>query len=274
MAMELFKTQDGTVLNYQTIGEGDAIVMIHTALENYTVFHEIAPVFAESYQVVLIDLRGHGYSDRPHNISFKDYASDIKELLDHLYIDRCALLGHEMGASIAVEFAATYPDIVDALTLVNPTTLEDMSTSERLYRKYAYKIRNWAIDDQLKFLNKMLYYSKRKAKKFLKHVEETNTIATRAELLAVRNSFNNNHITTYLDKVVAPTLIIVGEHGERTTVLEAKELNDYMTHAETKFDVFNESGLYPFAEEKDHFNKVVGDFFRETYQTAEKASQH
>lgn len=154
--MELFKTQDGTVLNYQTIGEGDAIVMIHTSLENYTVFHEIAPVFAESYQVVLIDLRGHGYSDRPHNISFKDYASDIKELLDHLYIDRCALLGHEMGASIAVEFAATYPDIVDAMTLVNPTTLEDMSTSERLYRKYAYKIRNWAIDDQLKFLNKML----------------------------------------------------------------------------------------------------------------------
>ena len=53
---------------------------------------------AKSFQVVLLDLRGHGYSDKPRQIDFKEFADDIIQLLDYLYIDESALIGHEMGA--------------------------------------------------------------------------------------------------------------------------------------------------------------------------------
>ena len=76
--MNLFTTSDGVALNYKTSGEGKAIVMIHTAFDNFSVFNDLETKFNKAYQVVLIDLRGHGYSDKPNDIKFRTYAKDIK----------------------------------------------------------------------------------------------------------------------------------------------------------------------------------------------------
>lgn len=110
--MNLFTTSDGIALNYKTSGEGKAIVMIHTAFDNFSVFQGLEAKFNHAYQVVLIDLRGHGYSDKPTKINFKTYAKDIKELLDYLYISECSIIAHELGGSIAALFTAQYPDVV------------------------------------------------------------------------------------------------------------------------------------------------------------------
>ena len=162
--MNLFTTSDGVALNYKTSGEGKAIVMIHTAFDNFSVFNDLETKFNKAYQVVLIDLRGHGYSDKPNDINFRTYAKDIKELLDYLYINECSIIAHELGGSIAALFATQYPELVSSLTMVNPTLLNDITPEERLYRKYSDKIRNWDDETQQKFLDKQLYYSKRKAK--------------------------------------------------------------------------------------------------------------
>lgn len=257
--MDLFTTNDGTVINYRTTGEGEAIVMLHTAFDNLTIFNDIESEFNDKYQVVLVDLRGHGYSDKKDYIHFAEYAEDIKQLLDYLYIDHCSFIGHEMGASIAATIAARNPDMVKSLTLINPTLLNDMFPGERLYRNYAEKIRNWDENDQQKFLDSHLYYSKRKAKKQLKHMSTTNDLLTKKERNAVKASFNDNRITDYLSQLDLPTLIIAGQHGERTTVVEAKEVGDYINN-EVKFVVFDKSGLYPFSEEKEKFVTSVKHF--------------
>ena len=85
MAMDLITKQDGTTLHYSTMGQGYPVVLVHTAFDNYAVFNDLAKVLAKSFQVVLIDLRGHGYSDKPRNIEFYDFADDIKFLLDAIY---------------------------------------------------------------------------------------------------------------------------------------------------------------------------------------------
>ncbi|WP_270892713.1 alpha/beta fold hydrolase [Staphylococcus saprophyticus] len=259
--MNLFTTSDGTALNYRTSGEGNAIVMIHTAFDNLTVFDMIEENFTDDNQVILVDLRGHGYSDKPQHIDFKEYAEDIKELLDYLYVTQASLIGHELGGSVASAFAAMYPEMADSITLVNPTLLNDMSPEERLYRRYANQIRNWDKEEQQKFLDKHLYYSKRKAKKFLKHVDNTNGIATEAELEAVKDSFNDNNIMSYLSEIDLPILIIASQHGERTTIVQAKEVGDYI--GEVQFETFTASGLYPFVEEKDKFVDLVLKFIKD-----------
>ena len=264
--MNLFTTSDGIALNYKTSGEGKAIVMIHTAFDNFTVFNDLETKFNKDYQVVLIDLRGHGYSDKPNEINFRTYAKDIKELLDYLYIHECSIIAHELGGSIAALFATQYPETVSSLTMVNPTLLNDITPEERLYRKYSDKIRNWDDETQQKFLDKQLYYSKRKAKKFLKQVENTNSLSTKSEIEAVKQSFIDNNVMHYLKSLDLPTLIIVGQHGERTTIFEAKEVADYIGN--TQFEVFEESGLYPFVEEKDKFINDVSRFIEQHLQVA------
>lgn len=258
--MDLMKTKDDVTLNYRTTGEGNAILLLHTAFDNFSVFTELEKALSRDYQVVLLDLRGHGYSDKLTSIQFEDYASDIKQLLDKLYIDDCAIIGHELGASVAVAFAAQYPDMVTSLNLVNPTILEDSLPADRLYEHYAHKIRNWDEEKQEKFLDKHLYYSKREGRKFLKQISETNSLNTDNENQAVRDSFINTNIRHYLGEIKVPTLITAGQHGERTTIVEAKEVADYVPHAQ--FKVFEKSGLYPFAEERTQFLKVAVDFIK------------
>src|SRR5699024_12818248 len=100
--MILFTTSDGIALNYKTSGEGKAIVMIHTAFDNFSVSLGLEAKFNHAYQVVLIDLRGHAYSDRPTRLSLQRYGKDIKEIIEYLYISECSIIAHDLVDAIAV----------------------------------------------------------------------------------------------------------------------------------------------------------------------------
>lgn len=261
MAMELFTSKDGTTIHYNTMGEGDPIVLIHTAFDNYSVFNDVAKALAKSFQVVLIDLRGHGYSDKPRDIEFHEFADDVVDLLNYIYIDQAAFVGHEMGAIVVADLSVRYPDYVSSNVFVNPTAIEGELPEERLFRKHAHTIRNWEDEEQAKFLNKRKYYKPRKMNKFLKHVEDTNSISTKEETEAVKKVFKTLEISNIFKKVNKPTLIVVGEHSERTTTLEAKEVADLINHCQ--FTVYAQSSLYPFVEEKDQFINEMTQFIKD-----------
>lgn len=259
--MDLFTRRGGLSLNYNTMGEGYPVVLVHTAYENASIFQNVAKELAKSFQVVLLDLRGHGYSDKPRQIKFNEFADDIILLLDYLYIDEAAFIGHEMGANIVADLANRYKDYVSSLVLVTPTSIDGELPEERLFRKYAHKIRNWDDEKQDKFLEKRRYYKPRKVNKFLKHVEDTNAISTKEETEAVEDVFKQEGIGEVFEQVTKPTFIVASEYGERVTTIESKEVADLIGNA--RFDVFTESSLYPFEEEQEKFVEDVVPFIKE-----------
>ncbi|GGG90231.1 alpha/beta hydrolase [Staphylococcus pragensis] len=259
--MDLFTRRGGLSLNYNTMGEGYPVVLVHTAYENASIFQNVAKELAKSFQVVLVDLRGHGYSDKPRQIKFNEFADDIILLLDYLYIDEAAFIGHEMGANIVADLANRYKDYVSSLILVTPTSIEGELPEERLFRKYAHKIRNWDEVKQDKFLEKRRYYKPRKMNKFLKHVEDTNAISTKEETQAVEDVFKQEGISEVFEHVTKPTFIIASEYGERITTIESKEVADLIGNA--RFDVFTDSSLYPFEEELEKFVEEATPFIKE-----------
>lgn len=69
-------------------------------------------------RLVAYDLRGRGDSDKPAaGYSLASHNEDLRGLLDHYGIARATLMGHSLGAHIAVRFAAKYPDRVARLVL-------------------------------------------------------------------------------------------------------------------------------------------------------------
>lgn len=259
--MNLFSRKDGTAIHYDTLGEGYPVVLLHTAFENYSVFETLAKKLVKKFQVVLVDLRGHGFSDRPRHIEFEDFADDIVRLLDYLYIDEAAFICHEMAGLIGSDISVRYSQYVSSLILVNPTSVEGELPKERLFRKYAHVIRSWDEEKQEKYLDKRQSHHPRKMNKLTKHKNDTNEVATKEELKAVKDVFKREGISKIFNRVEVPTLIIAGEYGERTTKLEAKEVADLLPHSH--FVVYSDSSVYPFLEEQDQFLNDTQQFIKD-----------
>jgi pimeloyl-ACP methyl ester carboxylesterase len=116
---------NGRRLAYETFGEGDRhLVFVHALLLDNNLNRGLARrLAAGGYHVVLLDLLGHGRSERPiHAAEYRMdvYAHQVIGLLDHLGIDRAVLGGISLGANIALLVAAEAPERVQGLLIEMP----------------------------------------------------------------------------------------------------------------------------------------------------------
>jgi len=82
----------------------------------------VADKLSEFADVYVLDIRGRGLSSGGPQLSYMldDYARDVQGVIEALDIKQPVILGHSMGARIAVRFAATYPTPIEKLVLVDP----------------------------------------------------------------------------------------------------------------------------------------------------------
>ena len=94
------------------------IVGIHGLTANHTCWQPMAETLAPGWRLVGYDLRGRGGSDKPERgYSVAIHGDDLRGLLDHLGLRSAVIMGHSLGAHIAVRFAAHHPERVSQLVL-------------------------------------------------------------------------------------------------------------------------------------------------------------
>jgi pimeloyl-ACP methyl ester carboxylesterase len=99
-------------------GDGPTVVAIHGLTANHTCWMPMAEVLTPRHRQIAYDLRGRGGSAKPvHGYDLATHGADLLGLLDHFGVQRALLLGHSLGAHIAVRFAAHHPDRVAKLVL-------------------------------------------------------------------------------------------------------------------------------------------------------------
>ncbi|MDR0787249.1 MAG: alpha/beta hydrolase [Gemmatimonadota bacterium] len=89
-----------------------------------------AALSAAGFRVVLVDQIGYGKSSKPivpYDLNF--FVSNTKAVLDHLGIEKLAVVGHSMGGMVATRFAMVYPQTTTHLVLVNQIGLTDQRQS-------------------------------------------------------------------------------------------------------------------------------------------------
>jgi len=106
-------------LYYEVYGNGKPVILLHGGGADLRDWTFVAPLLARNYKVVAFDGRGAGKSPSP--VEPANYVEDLRALLDHLEIDKTALVGHSLGGQIATDFALTYPKRVSELVLVSPS---------------------------------------------------------------------------------------------------------------------------------------------------------
>lgn len=100
--------------------KGPTIVCVHGLTANHTCWASVADLLSPAYRVIAYDLRGRGESDKPDKgYSLALHNDDLEGLLDHFGLKKPVLVGHSLGAHIALRFAATHPERVSKLVLVD-----------------------------------------------------------------------------------------------------------------------------------------------------------
>jgi pimeloyl-ACP methyl ester carboxylesterase len=113
---------DGVKIHYVIEGKGEPVVLIHgfaADIQTNWGLPGILKALAKDYQVIALDLRGHGKSGKPHEAKQygKAMMEDVVRLIDHLKIKRAHIVGYSMGGGIALELLMHHPERILSATI-------------------------------------------------------------------------------------------------------------------------------------------------------------
>src|SRR5918999_5806819 len=127
---------------------GSAFVLLHGFGTSSFLWRHVAPTLAEAgHTAYAIDLFGYGESDRPFDADFGVAAQGeyVDAAMTALRAARGIIVGVDLGGSVALRLAATRPDRVDKLVVINPPALDqlparDVETMQRSTAKFAFRM--------------------------------------------------------------------------------------------------------------------------------------
>lgn len=125
--------ESGYDIAYTDLGSGEkTIIFIHGLGSYLEAWKKNVNVLKENYRCISIDLPGYGKSSKqPHSGKMTFYAGIINEFVNELHLSKVVLAGHSMGGQIAITTALIYPDIVEALILVDPAGFEIFNKGQK-----------------------------------------------------------------------------------------------------------------------------------------------
>jgi len=275
------KTQDVRTLAYRRVGRGPTLVC-HGGGPGFSAFYfgDLAGV-GERLELVLLDPRGTGGSDRPADArayDVEDYSNDVEELREHLGLERINLLGHSHGGVVAIDYAARFPDRVDRLVLASTLARfaqEQMGAMESAMAAKAgepwyddaraaleaEQAARFATDEELGelALRELPFYFARYGDSEQAYVESLRADVPNADTLRYFNQeiFETFDLRPQLGKITAPTLVVAGEEDFITGPVCANEIQQGLR--DPRKVIIPGAGHFVFIEAPEAFRETVFD---------------
>lgn len=212
--------------------DGIPVIALHGWLDNAASFARLAPLLP-GLRIVALDLAGHGHSDhRPAGASYPiwEYIQDVLQVAEQFGWQQFALLGHSMGAIISVLLAASLPERVTRLALIDgliPFTGEADSAPQKLgealraqmalagKRKPVYEVFERAVQARLQGVGAVsLEAAELLARRGLMSVPGGYTWRTDSRLtLPSPLRLTHAHAVAFVRNLQCPVKLVVAEQG-------------------------------------------------------------
>lgn len=127
-------------------GKGEPLVLLHGFTGSSQTWEPFIHKWSSAFQVITIDLPGHGHSFTQDFPTMTDYCDELKELLEFFQVKSCHLLGYSLGGRVALSFAQRHPQVVRSLILesASPGLKTEEEREER--RKRDHKLANMLME--------------------------------------------------------------------------------------------------------------------------------
>lgn len=200
-------------INYTSSGSGTCLVFLHGFLENQKMWNYYVDIFQSNYQVLTIDLLGHGQTECIGYIhTMEDMADAVYAVLQNQKIKQAILVGHSMGGYVALAMAELYPETVLGMILLNSTALED-SSERKMNRLRAIKAvkQNYATFISMSIAN---LFSEENRTRLVSEIEQVKLEALQTPLQGIIAALEGMKIRKdrqfILQHAPFPSLLILG----------------------------------------------------------------
>jgi 3-oxoadipate enol-lactonase len=235
----------------------ETIVMLHAAFADYTLFQEQVSFLQDSYQLILINLPGHGAgASVKSKVTIKDIPAVIRRILADNRIEACHLLGVSLGSLIAQAFADRYPEQTRSVIIVGGYSIH----------KANKRIKKEQQAEALKWIGYILF-SMTKFKQYVLRVscltEQGRSLFEQGIRHFKRRSFEamsgmGSFFTDRWKPMPYPILLIVGEH-DRELIHEALGLL-HQLEPRSQLVTIPGAGHCANADAPEAFNQVMADY--------------
>ena len=207
----------------------------------------------QGYNVLSVDLPGHGNSEGPSLKSIEEISDWIKSLMNVLDINKLIIIGHSQGSLVGIDFAARYPNLINGLVLVAgsykmPVNQDLINYAEAGDEKAVLLMMKWGYEGSKAFIGG------NPVKKIINSSREIR------EVLAVDLNACNNYKggKESLEKINCSTLCIFGDLDKMVPLEVGNKMSSMIKNAEKK--VINNCGHMIIFEKAFEMRKLVKEF--------------
>jgi len=278
---EGFLAVNGTSLYYHAMGKGEPVIIIHGGPvldQSYMIDH--FKELSKDHRLIFFDQRASGKSTAEVDtatMTIKNLVEDIEQLRQKLGLDQVHVFGHSWGGMLAAMYAVEYPLKVKSLVLCDAmppsfrlwsqeeeeiakrTSSYDSLLEEKIKAKEGFKNQEvmW-VDSLMKVAFKSQFVDTTKLA--LLKIKLPLDYFKRSKIFEhVGPELFAYDITTQLEKIIAPTLIINGDQEPATGISAPVYKNGI---ANSHLVVIANSGHFPFIEQPNQFNLTVQSFWK------------
>jgi pimeloyl-ACP methyl ester carboxylesterase len=230
------------IVHYEVLGRGRPLIFVHGWVGSWQYWIPTMQATSISFRSYAIDLWGFGETSKAADrYSLDSQVNLLESFLNEMGIGKIALVGHGLGAIIAILYASKYPQMVDRVMPISfPFGKEALN--ERIAAAEVSELRDWLVGNS------------------------DETIASRIEIRktdsqAIQESLENietANLPLLATQIELPCLLV---HGVNDPAISLPNADLMETLSENfHFVIFENSGHYPMLNESNKFNRLLSDF--------------
>jgi len=207
----------------------------------------------QGFNVLSVDLPGHGNSGGPALKSIEDISDWVKQLMNALNINKINFVGHSQGCLVGIDFGSRYPELINKLVLVAgsyklPVNQDLIDLAEAGDEKAVLLMMKWGYEGSKAFIGG------NPVKKIINSSREIR------EILAVDLNACNNYKNgkESLEKITCPTLSIFGNLDKMVPLEVGNKMSQMIKNCEKK--IINNCGHMIIFEKAFEMRQVVKEF--------------
>ncbi len=235
-------TLDGEIIHYEVLGRGRPIFFLHGWVGSWRYWVPTMQAASMGYRAYALDMWGFGDSaKRTAKYSLENQVSLLDQFMEQLGIAKIALVGHGLGAVVALSFAARNPRLVDRV-MVSSLPLGYGSVNARLRSSPVADLADWLLGK-------------------LPGMESARMEAPKADPQAVQISLDNLQTINTLDIVQnmnTSCLMVYGQNDPAVQIPSQEAVAGLPEQFHTI--VFEQAGHFPMLDDPNKFNRLLNDF--------------